>query len=519
MTNQKQDQWQSTQDTAAPEPNPALAPTGVAGLDAILGGGLPAHHLFLIEGQPGTGKTTLALQFLMAGMARGERTLYVTLAETTAELREIAASHGWTLDGIEIMELVPPDEVLKPETHYTVFHPSDVELGQTMRSIYDQVEKLKPSRLIIDSLSEMRLLAQEPLRLRRQILALKQFFLGRQCSVFLLDDVRSQESETQFASVAHGVIFLEQLALEYGAERRRLRVIKLRGQRYRGGFHDFAIRTGGLEVYPRLISSRFSEVSVSDSVSSGNRPLDDLLGGGLDRGSSTLLVGPAGVGKSVLAAQYTLGSALRNERSMVYLFDERMRTYLSRAQGLDMDVDSQIQRGMVKILQIDPAEITPGHFASMVVEAVEREDIKMIVIDSLSGYINSMPEEKLLLIHLHELFSYLTHRGVTAILTLAQHGPFDRGAVAGAEISYIADAIVMLRYFEAAGEVRQAISVLKKRGGSHEHTIREYRLARGGYHVGDPLRGFQGVLTGVPQYIGMSAPLMEEPALPVPDLA
>ena len=500
--------------TTVDPPTAQRASTGIPGLDYILGGGLPSDHLFLIEGSPGTGKTTLALQFLMEGVARGESALYVTLAETRIELEKVADSHGWSLDGLEILELAPPDEVLQPEMQYTVFHPSDVELGQTMRAVYDAVERLQPRRLVLDSLSEMRLLAQDPLRLRRQVLAIKHFFIGRRCSVMLLDDMRSADHDLQFASIAHGVILLEQSALEYGAERRRLRVSKLRAQRYRGGYHDFTIRTGGLEVYPRLVGADFSLVEVDEALPSGDERIDALTGGGLDRGSSSIFVGPAGVGKSTLAAQFALAAAERGERVAVYLFDERLRTFNARARGLGMEFTPHVEAGRVSIQQIDPAEVSPGQFAHLVVRGVEEGGATLVLIDSLSGYMNAMPEDRMLMIHLHELISYLTQRGVTSIMTLAQHGPLAHGSSQGAEVSYLSDAIVLLRYFEAAGSVRQAISMLKKRGGHHEQTIREFRIARGGLRLGRPLSAFQGVLTGVPQYIGKAEPLMAPEATP-----
>ena len=479
-----------------------LLPTGIVGLDHVLGGGLPAHHVFLIEGSPGSGKTTLALQFLLEGAARGERTLYVTLAETRSELAKVARSHGWSLEGIQVLELTPPDEVLQPETQYTVFHPSEVETGQTMRAIYDAAERIRPQRLVLDSLSEMRLITQEPLRLRRQVLALKQFFIGRGCSVLLLDDMRSADHDLQFASIAHGVILLEQLALEYGAERRRLRVTKMRAQRYRGGYHDFLIRSGGFDVFPRLVASDYPMQDAAGPLCSGSERLDQLIGGGLDRGSSTLFVGPAGVGKSVLASQFMLAAAEADERVAVYLFDERLRTFMMRAEGLGMDFSTHLRSGRIAIQQIDPAEVSPGQFAHQVVRAVEEQRVQLVVIDSLSGYLNAMPEDRLLIIHLHELFSYLTHRGVTTLMTLAQHGPFAHGSSQGAEVSYLADGIVLLRYFEAAGTVRQAVSMIKKRSGEHEQMIREFRIGRGGLQLGEPLESFQGVLTGVPQYLG-----------------
>lgn len=494
--------------TAAPSSNHVLS-TGIRGLDHVLGGGLPAHHVFLIEGSPGSGKTTLALQFLLAGAARGERTLYVTLAETRNELEKVARSHGWSLDGLEVLELTPPDEVLQPETQYTVFHPSEVETGQTMRTIYDAAERLRPQRLVLDSLSEMRLITQEPLRLRRQVLALKQFFQGRGCSVLLLDDMLSADHDLQVASIAHGVVLLEQLALEYGAERRRLRVTKMRARRYRGGYHDFVIRTGGFDVYPRLSAADYPLRDGGAPLRSGNERLDRLIGGGLDRGSSTLFAGPAGVGKSVLATQFMMAAAEAGERVAIYLFDERLRTFMTRAEGLGLSVAGHAEAGRILIQQIDPSDVSPGQFAHLVVRAVEESGVNLVVIDSLSGYLNAMPEDRLLVIHLHELFSYLTQRGATSIMTLAQHGPFARSPGQDAEVSYLADAIVLLRYFEAAGAVRQAVSMIKKRSSDHEQTIREFRIVRGGVQLGEPLDAFQGVLTGVPHYLGRVDTLLQ----------
>jgi circadian clock protein KaiC len=485
-----------------------VTPTGVSGLDEVLGGGLPTNRVFLIEGLPGTGKTTLALQFLREGVARGETSLYITLAETRHELIAVAQSHGWDLDGIELFELAPPDEVLNPDTAYTVFHPSDVEMTQSVRGIYSVVERLRPARVVVDSLSEMRILAQDPLRLRRQVLALKHFFTGRGCTVILLDDVRSADSELHFASIVHGVVQLEQLAPEYGAERRRLRVSKMRGQRYRGGAHDFSIQTGGIVVFPRLAASQRPSVESTGIVSSGNREIDLLLGGGLDTGSCTLILGPAGVGKTVLTTEFALAAARRGEKAIAFLFDERLRAFMNRARGLSMELEPYIRNGTFITQQIDPTEMSPGEFAARVVDAVERRDVRFVAIDSLTGYLNAMPGEALLTIHLHELFGYLGQSGVTSLLTLAQHAPFTENSQI-AEVSYLADSIILLRYFEALGEVRQAISVLKKRGGAHEQTIREFRIRSGGLKVGKPLHAFQGVLTGVPQYLGKEGPLLE----------
>lgn len=493
--------------SAAPRGPAALVSTGVPGLDFVLGGGLPGNRVYLVEGMPGTGKTTLALQFLREGVARGETSLYITLAETREELEAVAASHGWDLQGVEVVELAPPDEILNPETRYTVFHPSDVELNHGVQSVYDAVERLRPSRVVLDSLSEMRILSQDPLRLRRQVLALKHFFTGRGCTVLLLDDVRSQDSELHFASIVHGVVLLEQRALEYGAERRRVRVTKLRGQRYRGGYHDFAIRTGGLAVYPRLVASEHPPFKVEATVSSGNDEIDLLLGGGFDAGTCALIMGPTGVGKTVLTTEVAVAAAGRGDRAMLFLFDERTTTFLERARKLNLATQRALDEGTLVLQQVDPAELSPGAFAARVVDAVEREGARMVGIDSLTGYLNAMPGEELLTIHLHELFSYLGQRGVTSLLTLAQHYPFTESSVV-ADVSYLADSIVLLRYFEARGEVRQAISILKRRSGPHEKTIREYRIRVGGIKVGTPLHEFQGVLTGIPHYLGQAAPLL-----------
>lgn len=480
---------------------------GVPGLDYVLGGGLPAKRVFLIEGSPGTGKTTVALQFLLEGVQRNEKTLYITLAETRDELNAVAESHGWDLSGIDIYELAPPDEVLNPDAKYTVFHPSDVEMNQSVQGIYDAVDRLRPARVVVDSLSEMRILAQDPLRLRRQVLALKHFFTGRGCTVVLLDDVRSQESELHFASIVHGVVLLEQLAPEYGAERRRLRVTKMRGQRYRGGTHDFTIQTGGITVFPRLIASEHPSTPATGLIKTGNAQIDLLLGGGLDVGSCTLILGPAGVGKTVLTTELALAASRRGERAVLFLFDERVRAFLTRARSLQMNLDPDIEAGTLVTQQIEPTEMSPGEFAARVVRAVEDEGARLVAIDSLTGYLNAMPNEALLDIHLHELFSYLGQSGVTSVLTLAQHSPFSEGHQI-AEVSYLADTVILLRYFEAIGEVRKAISVLKKRSGVHEQTIREFRIQAGGLDVGPPLRTFQGILSGQPEYLGKEGPLL-----------
>ena len=482
---------------------------GVPGLDGILGGGLPTNHLYLIDGEPGTGKTTLALQFLMEGARNGERGLYVTLSESAAELNAVAKAHGWSLDGIDIYEL-SKDGARDIQEGYTIFHPAEVELQQTVDEVLAVVEKANPLRVCFDSLSEMRLLAREPLRFRRQILALKQFFNGRDCTVLLLDDKTAPEGDLQLHSLAHGVIVLEHVALEYGSERRRLQVTKVRGIKFRGGFHDFRILQGGIEVYPRVLQD-VPRVDVStDHLLSGSKELDALLGGGITCGTSTLITGAAGTGKSVLCTQFAKAELKRGKKVLFYLFDERMSTFQLRARALGMDVDKARESGQLQITQVEPTELSPGEFASQVVRAVENDKCSLVIIDSINGYMQSMPEERLLPIQIHELLSFLSNNGVTCIMTLVQHGIFGNPVDEAVEVSYLADTVMLLRYFEVLGTVRQAISVVKKRSGDHERTIREYKVQKGGLLVGKPLREFQGVLTGVPHYTGATAPLLED---------
>jgi len=486
----------------------SVASTGVAGLDEILGGGLPSARLYLLDGSPGTGKTTLALQFLLAGAARGDTGLYVTLSESREELEEVATSHGWSLEGIEVFEL-PAEDAAAAREAYTLFHPAEVELQEVIDRMFASVERSNARLVVLDSLSEMRLLARDPLRFRRQILALKQFFATRGCTVLLLDDKTAPEGDLQLHSLAHGVVQLEHIALEYGAERRRLQVMKLRGCRFLGGYHDFRIRTGGLAVYPRLQRQAAQATTpVSHSLHSGSPELDALLGGGLPSGTSVLVTGPAGTGKSVLATQYACAAATRGEKVRFYLFDERLGTFGMRAQGLGMDVRELVADGRLTLCQVEPTEWSPGEFAHDVARAVEDDSVQMVVIDSINGYMQSMPEERLLPVQVHELLSYLAGRGVTSVLTLVQRGIFGSPVDEAADVSYLADSVVLLRYFEVSGSVRQAVSVVKKRSGNHERTIRECRVSHGGLHVGPPLHEFQGVLTGVPSYVGEMGPLM-----------
>ena len=498
-------------DTASPPSDPPastpLDATGVAGLDEILGGGLPSRRLYLLDGSPGTGKTTLALQFLLAGVARGTPGLYVTLSESREELSEVATSHGWTLDGVDVFEL-PAEETEAMREAYTLFHPGEVELQEVIDRVFSAVERSRARLVVLDSLSEMRLLARDPLRFRRQILALKHFFAARGCTVLLLDDKTAPEGDLQLHSLAHGVIQLEHIALEYGAERRRLQVLKLRGRRFLGGYHDFRIRTGGLAVYPRIQRVEAGVGTRVRSLGSGSPELDTLLGGGLPSGTSILITGPAGTGKSVLATQYACAAATRGERVRFYLFDERLGTFAQRAEGLGMDVSQLVADGWFSLCQVEPTEWSPGEFAHDGVRAVEEDGVEMVVIDSINGYMQSMPEERLLPVQVHELLSYLASRGVTSVLTLVQRGIFGNPVDEAADVSYLADSVILLRYFEVSGEVRQAISVVKKRSGNHERTIRECRVGPHGLHVGQPLHDFQGVLTGVPHYVGETGPLM-----------
>ena len=492
----------------ARDPSPSRrVSTGIADLDNILGGGLTKDRAYLLEGTPGSGKTTIALQFLLEGARAGERGLYITLSETAAELREVARSHNWSLKDIELFELVNEDG-LDPDSEQSILEPSEVELGETIQGVMECVDRLRPSRVVFDSLSEMRLLAQNSLRYRRQILALKQYFSTRQCTVLMLDDRSSDPADLQLHSIAHGVITLEQTAQDYGAARRRLRVVKMRGVKYRGGYHDFVIETGGVSVFPRLIAAEHHRPFTGDLVSTGVEALDDMLGGGLAPGTNTLLSGPSGVGKTSTAVRCGLAALERGEKAAYYLFDEGVATMLARARALGMDLQPHIDSGQLEVVQIDPAELSPGEFASWVRRAVEEEDVTFLVIDSLNAFLQSMPGEKYLLLQMHELLSYLNQQGVITMLVLGQHGII--GDVrADVDLSYLSDGIVMFRYFEAQGSVLKAVSVAKSRVTPHEASIREFKLGPRGLVVGEPLKDFQGVLTGLPAYRGQT-PLMAD---------
>lgn len=479
--------------------------TGIVGLDDVLRGGFPSRRLYLVQGAPGSGKTTLALQFLLEGARLGENVLYISLSETREEIEEVAHSHGWSLEGLEIVELSAIDEQLSAEAQNTLFHTAEVELTETTRLLLDAVDRVKPIRLAFDSLSELRLLSQSALRYRRQILAFKQYLAGRNCTTLLLDDTSTAGSDSHVQSLAHGVISLDQTAPDYGAERRRFLVRKIRGTTYRGGYHDFIIERGGLVLYPRLVAAEHHRPFPNENVSSGVRGIDSLLGGGLARGSSSLFMGPPGSGKSTLALHFALAAAARGERSQIYSFDESLETMRARAEGLKMGLTKLLEDGMVGATQIDPAELSPGQLNSLVRRAVEDEGARFILIDSLNGYLQSMSDERALSLQLHELLTYLNQQGVVTILVLAQHGLIGYMQTP-VDITYLADTVVMFRYFEAQGSVHKALSVVKKRTGNHEGTIRELKIADTGIAVGPPLKNFRGVLSGTPEILKAKPP-------------
>lgn len=498
-------------DAAVQEPI-GKAGTGIDGLDDITAGGFQRGRVYLLEGAPGTGKTTIATQFLNAGAAAGERGLYITLSETEEELRQAAASHGWEFHRlVTLFELVPPENLLDDDQQQSLLYSSDLELGETTKRIFAAIEAAKPDRLVLDSLSEIRLLAQSSLRYRRQVLALKHYFAKHGMTVLMLDDLTAEAHDKTVHSVAHAVIRLEELSPTYGGERRRMRIIKYRGQRYRGGYHDFVIQTGGVQVYPRLVSAEHRQAFVRDTLRTGNRGMDALLGGGIQRGSSTLVLGPAGAGKSLLTLQFIDAAIKRGDTAAMFVFDEEMGLLIERAKGLGLDLQAMRDTGKLILEQVDAAELSPGEFAQHVRTAVEHGGAALVVIDSVNGFQASMPEEQALILHMHELLQYLNRNGVSTFLTVAQHGLVGEMS-SPVDVTYLADTVILLRYFEAAGRVRRAISIMKKRTSGHEDTIREFQIGPRGILLGEPLVHFQGVLRGTPAFVGDGVP----PPIPLP---
>lgn len=477
----------------------AFISTGIRGLDNVLGGGLTKERLYLLEGDPGSGKTTMALQFLIEGARNGEPVLYITLAENDIELRAVAQSHGFSMDGVTIHEVIPEESILDPKEQYTVLHPSEVELSDTNSLILAMVEKVKPTRVVLDSLSELQLLSGNALSYRRHVLALKQYFAKRSCTALLLDDKTAIGGDQQVRSIAHGVISLQQVMSEYGADRRLVRVLKYRGIAFRRGPHDYSITTGGVIVYSRLVAAESREVIKRAQMSSGLASFDALLGGGIEEGSSTLISGPPGTGKSTLAMQFAHAALQQGERAALFLFEEALNTLLNRANGIGMDLREWHSNGKLIVHQVDPAEWSPGEFTHAVCAAADG-GAKVIVIDSLNGYLNAMPSIAHLSTYLREILTYLGQRGVVTLIVGVQSGIVG-SMTSGADVSYMADNVLMLRYFEARGSVEKAISVFKKRGSAHETTLRGFRITSEGIVVGKVLDDFEGVLTGVPRIV------------------
>jgi circadian clock protein KaiC len=487
--------------------------SGILELDEILRGGYPRNRLLLIEGEPGTGKTTLALQFLLSGVAQGETALYVTFSESEEEIRQVGDSHGWGMDGLQLLELNSLGEKFKPEEQYTVFHPSEVELSETTQRVIDEVNRIKPTRLVVDSLSEIRLLAREPLRYRRQILALKDTLARCKCTVLFLED-RTAGQDMLLQSIAHGVIVLQREQSEYGGNRRRLQVAKMRGVDFLDGFHDFVIRRGGIRVFPRLVSTRYraKQIERPGHLSTGSEALDKMIFCGLPWGIGALIVGPPGTGKSSFAASIASSAAAAGHNVSAYLFDELRTTFLERASMIGLPLDRFVQSNRIHVDQVDPAEVSPGEFAYNVLQRVDKEDCRVVIIDSLNGYQNAMPSDRYLIVQMHELLATLNNRGVISILISTQHDIVGATDTSSFELTYLSDLVISLRYFEAAGEVRQAISILKNRKGGQERFLREFSISPKGIQIGKPLFQFRGILTGIPTFEGPPGALFADEA-------
>lgn len=491
-----------------------FVPSGVPGLDDVLLGGFIREGFYLVQGDPGSGKTTVALQYVRSRIQAGESCLYITLTESSRDLDNAARSHNWSLEGIEFCDLTMSAANLVGVPESSIFHPAETELGETTQAIFAAVEKAKPKHVVFDGLSEMRLLSGNPLIYRRQMLALKEFFAQRHTTVLLLDDRSSAFGDIQPESLVSGNIVLERTLPQYGRARRRMYATKVRGANFRGGYHDYDIIQGGVIVHPRLVAAEHHERFQREIYSSGIPNLDLMLDGGLTTGSTTLMLGPAGVGKSTVAMQFAVNAMKAGQKAAVYMFDEVLDTLVERVEKLCLSKEGGLRaymaEGLLHAQQVDPAEMSPGAFAFEVRRAVEA-GTKVIIIDSLNGYLNAMPEERFLTTHLHEMFSYLNQKGVLTIMVVAQHGMIVGGGAAGdVDVSYLADSVLLYRYFEAQGSIKQAISVFKKRTGAHERTLREMKISSDGLHVGDPLREFRGIMTGVPRYEGRAKMLPEE---------
>ncbi len=491
-----------------PPPFDRPSPTGIAGLDEILKGGFPENRLYLLLGSPGVGKTTIALQYLLEGARRGEAGLYIALSETRDEILSVARSHGWPIEQISIFELSALEQQLAQEERNTVFHPAEIELNKTTQLLLQRIQEVKPKRLVLDSLSELRLLADSPLRYRRQMLSLKQFFAGQQMTVLLLDDHSADGGDLHVQSIAHGVVTIEQVLNDYGSEKRRVKINKMRGLNFVGGYHDAMIVPGGMKIFPRLVGSEHVRRQVRGVMKSGIAHLDNLVGGGLDRGTSCLLLGPAGTGKSSIALQFAVAAANRGEKVFMCLFEENLDTLLARAASIGLPLEDWIARGLITVKEVDPAELAPGEFVHLVIDHVRDHDTRIIVIDSLNGYMQAMPDVQFLNIQLHEMLSFLNRRGVLSLVTVAQHGLVGQMQTP-IDLTYLADTVILLRFFEQGGRIKKAISVIKKRIGKHEDTLREFRIDDGGLRVGDALEQFHGVLTGTPVYTGSSEQMMK----------